>query len=180
MQYRRAKIDGGTYFFTLVTENRQEFLCEPERVSLLRNAFQYVMERHPFKIDAFILLPDHLHCMWTLPESDRDFSTCWRLIKSYFSRHCNLSNSIQPSLSRQKKQEKAIWQRRFWEHCIKDEMDFKNHVDYIHYNPVKHELVRSPKDWEYSSFHRYVRQGVYNREWGSDGGIKFDSSIGKE
>ena len=180
MQYRRAKIDGGTYFFTLVTHNRRQFLCEPDNVSLLRNAFRYVIKQHPFKIDAFVLLPDHLHCIWTLPDGEHNFSIRWRLIKSYFSRQCAPQYQDKISTSRQKKQEKAIWQRRFWEHQIRDQTDFIHHVEYIHYNPVKHGLVKAPKDWEYSSFHRYVDEGIYDVEWGAGREIVFDPKIGNE
>ncbi|MBW4684131.1 MAG: transposase [Komarekiella atlantica HA4396-MV6] len=180
MQYRRATIQGGTYFFTLVTHNRQKLLCLPTNVSLLRNAFRYVMRQHPFIIDAFVLLPDHLHCIWTLPQGDRNFSTRWRLIKSYFSRQCDTLSQENLSTSRQQKKERAIWQRRFWEHLIKDEVDFKNHVEYIHYNPVKHGLVQAPKDWEYSSFHCSVRQGTYDSIWGAGEEIVFEANIGKE
>jgi putative transposase len=180
MQYRRATIQGGTYFFTLVTHNRQRLLCLPTNVFSLRNAFRYVMRQHPFTIDAFVLLPDHLHCIWTLPHGDRNFSTRWRLIKSYFSRQCDTLSQENLSISRQQKKERAIWQRRFWEHLIRDEVDFKNHVEYIHYNPVKHGLVQAPKDWEYSSFHRSVRQGTYDIMWGAGEEIVFEANIGKE
>jgi putative transposase len=146
MQYRRATMEGGTYFFTLVTYNRQRLLCLPTNVSLLRDAFGYVIGKHPFTIDACVVLPDHLHCIWTLPQGDSNFSTRWRLIKSYFSRKCDTLLPENLSISQQKKQERAIWQRRFWEHLIRDEVDFKNHVEYIHYNPVKHGLVQAPKD----------------------------------
>ena len=141
-------------------------LTQPKNVSLLREALRRVMQKHPFTIDAFVLLPDHLHCIWTLPQSDRDYSTRWRLVKSYFSRQCDGRHS-KPSESRQKKKEQAVWQRRFWEHLIRDDEDFVRHVEYIHYNPVKHRLVKAPNDWEYSSFHRYVRDGVYDVEWGA-------------
>jgi putative transposase len=133
------------------------------------------MERHPFKIDAFVLLPDHMHCIWTLPHEDRDFSKRWRLIKSDFSRQCAAQHKTTPSVSRQRKKEQAIWQRRFWEHQIRKETDFINHVEYIHFNPVKHRLVQAPKDWDYSSFHRYVREGIYDVEWGAREEIAFDS-----
>ncbi|MBD2194885.1 MULTISPECIES: REP-associated tyrosine transposase [Calothrix] len=180
MQYRRATIAGGTYFFTVVTDNRKKFLCIPSYVVLLRDAFRDVMKQHPFIIDACVVLPDHLHCIWTLPPEDSDFSTRWRLIKSYFSRKCDTLLAENLSSSKQKKQERAIWQRRFWEHLIKDEVDFKNHVEYIHYNPVKHGLVQAPKDWEYSSFHRAVRQGMYDVMWGAGEEIVFAADIGKE
>ena len=146
----------------------------------LRDAFRYVMERHPLIIDAVFILPDHLHCMWTLPENDQDFSTRWRLIKSYFSRKCQVSFQEKMTLSRQQKGEKAIWQRRFWEHQIRDDRDFINHVEYIHYNPVHHGLVNAPKDWQYSSFHRYVEAGVYDVMWGAEERLIFDDHIGHE
>lgn len=165
MEYRRAKVQGGTYFFTVVTEKRQKILCLPNNVSLLRDAFRYVMERHPLIIDAVVILPDHLHCMWTLPENDQDFSTRWRLIKSYFSRRCETVLPENISLSTHNKKQPPVWQYRFWEHLIRDEIDMKNHVEYIHYNPVKHGLVTAPKDWEFSSLHRAVRQGIYDMMW---------------
>ncbi|NEO19284.1 transposase [Moorena sp. SIO4A5] len=180
MQYRRAKTPGATYFFTVVTHNRRKILCELENVDLLRNAFRAIRQQHHFKIDAIVVLPDHLHSVWTLPENDADFSTRWRLIKSYFSRQCNPQYEGNSSTSRQHKGEKAVWQRRFWEHQIRDERDFINHLEYIHYNPVHHGLVTSPKDWQYSSFHRYVEAGIYDREWGSSERLMFDSQIGRE
>jgi len=180
MQYRRAKTKGGTYFFTVVTHQRRKFLCQPANVSVLREAFCYAMAEHPFEIDAMVLLPDHLHCIWTLPAGDGDFSTRWRLIKSYFTRHCDPICHGRPSPSRQKKQERAVWQRRFWEHQIGDEGDFIQHVEYIHYNPVKHGLVKAPKDWPYSSFHRDVRRGVYAWDWGAGEEKLFATAIGSE
>ena len=181
MQYRRARTKGGTYFFTVVTFKRKKFLCEPENVVLLRNAFREVMKQYPFQVDAFVLLPDHLHCIWTLPDGDRDFSRRWRLIKGHFTRRCDEKYKGSISLSRSKKKEQSVWQRRFWEHLIRDDKDFIGHVDYIHYNPVKHGLVTAPKNWEYSSFHRYVQSGVYEQEWGAgDREIQFESTIGRE
>jgi putative transposase len=168
------------YFFTLVTHNRRCFLCEPENIDLLRDCFKRVMSKHPFKIDAIVILPNHLHCLWTLPPGDANFSTRWRLIKSWFSRRCDVKYLGQVSASRQNKREKAIWQRRFWEHLIRDEQDFNHHVDYIHYNPVHHGLVLSPKDWQYSSFHRYVQRGVYALDWGVSEIPVFDSWVGME
>lgn len=180
MQYRRAKIAGGTYFFTVVTYQRQKILAIPDNIALLRKAFQYTMKSHPFKIDAAVILPDHLHCLWTLPEHDYDFSTRWRLIKSFFTR--NYPQKYQPPInkSRANKQERAVWQRRFWEHHIINQQDFNNHVDYIHYNPVKHGLVTTAKDWQYSSFSRYVGQGIYDISWGKEKEISFTPIIGME
>jgi putative transposase len=179
-QYRRCYTPGATYFFTVVTHNRRQLFSHPENVDLLRNAFRYVMRQHPFKIDAMVVLPEHLHCLWTLPEGDADFSTRWRLIKTWFSRQCHPQYQGQISTSRQDKGEKAVWQRRFWEHQIRDDKDFICHVEYIHYNPVHHGLVSTPSDWEYSSFHRYVKSGIYDVTWGVSQKIVFDSHIGGE
>ncbi len=195
MEYRRAKIDGGTFFFTVVTYERLKILTIPDNIELLRNAFKKVMKQHPFVIDAIAILPEHIHAIWTLPKDDRDFSTRWRLIKSYFSTQCqlvgrvdernppnreNVKPLIQIPESRFKKGEKAVWQRRFWEHFIRDNDDFNNHVNYIHFNPVKHGLVKSPKDWEHSSFYRYVHKGFYDEDWGSGSDMEFDNSVGYE
>src|SRR5512146_1212838 len=159
MDYRRVYVPGGTYFFTIVTYERRPILWTPEAVEKLREAFRYTIERHPFTLVASVILPDHMHFIWTLPEESRDFSTRWRLIKSHFSRNWHSKGTISESESRQKKGEADVWQRRFWEHMIRDEVDLSNHVEYIHYNPVKHGLVSSPADWEYSSFRKYVRDG---------------------
>ncbi|MEO1400589.1 MAG: transposase [Cyanobacteria bacterium J06635_1] len=169
MLYRRASTPGATYFFTVVTYNRQPLFNTPETIQLLRQAFHIVKQRHPFTIEAIVVLPDHLHCLWALPTHEADFSTRWRLIKSYFSRHCPESYKHPQSLARLKKKEQAIWQRCFWEHKIRDANDFDRHVDYIHYNPVKHRLVTAPRDWPYSSFHRYVAQGLCSEDWGAQG-----------
>lgn len=180
MQYRRARIEGGTYFFTVVTYKRMKILAQAENVSILREAFKYVMQNHPFKIDAIVILPDHLHCIWTLPKDEQDYSTRWRLVKSYFSRKIDVRYKNVSSASRIKKKEQAVWQRRYWEHIIRDENDFASHVEYIHYNPVKHGLVKAPGDWAYSSFNRYISDGIYDRDWGAGLDIRFDESIGRE
>ena len=158
MHYRRARTLGATYFFTVVTYNRQPLFNHPETVQLLRQSFHIVKQQHPFDIEAIVVLPDHLHCMWSLPAGDADFSTRWRLIKSHFTRSCPEPYKRARSLSRRHKQEQAVWQRRFWEHQIRDEKDFVRHVDYIHINPVSHGLVKAPIEWPYSSFHRLVGQ----------------------
>ena len=180
MNYRRAKTPGGTFFFTHVTHNRRPFLCIPQNIVLLRHAFRYAMSNHPFKIDAIVILPEHLHCLWTLPVGDADFSTRWRLIKSYFSRHCDTQYQGRVSESRRRKQEKAVWQRRFWEHQIRDDRDYARHVEYIHYNPVKHNLVSAPIEWAHSSFGRYVEAGVYAADWGAGCAIEFPEGVGCE
>ena len=125
------------------------------------------MARHPFCIDAMVILPDHLHCIWTLPEGDWDFSTRWRLVKAGFSRACQPSGTQQIPSSLLRKGERGIWQQRFWEHSIRDETDFNAHCDYIHYNPVKHGLVENPGAWPYTTFHRFVEQGMYEPDWGA-------------
>jgi len=172
MYYRRVRIHGGQYFFTAVTHNRKPVLCEPNNVSLLRTSIKYVMDRHPFVIDAFVLLPDHLHCLWSLPDGDADFSTRWRLIKSTFTRTWAAS-----AVAGQKPK---IWQNRFWEHAIRDDSDWRQHVDYIHYNPVKHGLVKSPRQWPHSSIHRFIKNGLCESDWGSPTDMQFDAAVGSE
>ena len=179
MRYRRSRINGGVYFFTVVTFEREKILTEPENVKLLREAFQYVIDRHAFTINAFVLLPDHLHCIWTLPPGDHDFSTRWRLVKSYFTRNCARGFKHRHCESRKKKKEQAIWQRRFWEHLIRDDKDMLTHVEYIYYNPVKHGLVTAPEAWEYSSFHRYVRNGIYTNDWGAGRNLDLIETVGE-
>ena len=180
MRYQRLRVNGGTYFFTLVTHRRRRLLCTPENVYHLREAFRSVTERHPFKLDAFVLLPDHLHAIWKLPEGDDDFSMRWRLIKSAFTRRCGEACRGPASASCRRKGEQAVWQRRFWEHRIRDERDRIQHIEYIHYNPVKHGLVEAPRDWAYSSFQRYVREGMYDSEWGAGDTISFEDGVGSE
>ncbi|MGB3495818.1 MAG: transposase [Elainellaceae cyanobacterium] len=180
MRYRRTTTPGATYFFTVVTYQRQNLFHDTETIATLREAFHTVKLNHPFTIDAIVVLPNHLHCIWTLPPGDADFSTRWRLIKSTFSRHCPQRYKQVRDSSRLHKKEQAIWQRRFWEHQIRDERDFENHVNYIHYNPVHHRFVNRPNDWLYSSFHRYVEMGIYDVDWGSEGVILFEESFGVE
>ena len=172
MRYRRARARGGCYFFTLVTFRREKILTRGDNVQLLRDGMRRVMGVHPFRIDAFVLLPDHLHCIWTLPAGDADFSMRWRLIKSDFTRWCTDRSTHAPTGSRRRKKEQAVWQRRFWEHQLRDELDFARHVEYIHYNPVRHGYAAAPLDWPFSSFHKYVRQGLYTRTWGAGEDLK--------
>jgi putative transposase len=180
MEYRRSRVPGATYFFTVVTYQRQPLFGELDNVELLREVFREVKATLPFEIEAMVVLPDHLHCLWTLPEGDADFSERWRRIKGKFSRQCAVRYQQTVSASCSSKGEKAVWQRRFWEHQIRNEADFQSHVEYIHYNPVKHGLVATPKDWPHSSFHKYVRNGIYPEDWGSEVTPKFDENIGKE
>ena len=144
-------------------------ICADVRVAM-RDAIEQVREKLPFTIDAWVLLPDHLHAIWTLPPDDAAFGKRWGMIKAHVSRTCAyLIETQEPrSASRIKRREIDFWQRRFWEHQIRDEIDFERCVDYTHYNPVKHNLVTSAKDWPYSTFHRFVRRGVYSENWGGD------------
>ncbi len=168
MRYRRSKEKGATFFFTVVTHRRENLLCGKDNARLAGESFDHVKRQYPFEMDAFVLLPDHIHCIWTLPENDNDFSTRWRLIKSYFSKRFDDKTKCSISPSRASKGEQGIWQRRFWEHNIRNDDDFNKHVEYIHYNynPVRHGLVKSPVDWAYSSFHSYVSRGIYGSDWG--------------
>jgi REP-associated tyrosine transposase len=163
--YRRNFVPGGSFFFTLNLADRRLSLLTTH-VELLRAAFRETRERHPFAIDTIVILPDHLHVVWTMPEGDANFATRWRLIKSTFSRKLALGEPI--SASRAGKGERGIWQRRYWKHTIRDERDFERHIDYIHINPVKHGLVKRVCDWAPSSFHRFVKLGIYPPDWAGD------------
>ncbi len=165
MHYRRSKTPGATYFFTVVTYRRRPILCEPDTIALLREAFNTVKQQHPLVMDAIVILPDHLHGLWTLPADDTDYSTRWMLIKSYFTRRCPPAFKTARSEALRHKREPTVWQHRYWEHQIRDERDFERHCDYIHYNPVKHDQVVRVVEWPYSSFHRLVREGVYPLDW---------------
>ena len=151
--YRRNFVPGGTYFFTVNIEDRNLCLLT-ENIELLRAAFRYTHARRPFTTSAIVVLPDHLHAIWTLPDGDADFSTRWMLIKSYFSR--GLETEEATSASRQRRHERGVWQRRFWERTIRDEADFASHVDYIHYNPVKHGYAPDQAAWPYSFYRRWT------------------------
>jgi putative transposase len=180
--YRRAKLTGGSYFFTVVTFNRLPILTAAAAHKLLHDAWVNTRERFPFQTEAVVLLPDHLHTIWTLPEGDANFSVRWKEIKRLFTR--DYLQQIGPgeyrNESRQKRGEAAIWQRRFWEHTLRDEADLNRHLDYIHYNPVKHRLVKRVTDWPWSSFHRYVRMGYYASDWGEEMEVKLSAMPGLE
>ena len=172
--YRRVNIAGAAYFFTVNLADRREALLT-EHVGSLRAAFQYVRDRHPYTTDATVILPDHLHVIWTLPEGDADFPTRWRLLKTEFSRR--LPEGEKRTASRVAKGERGIWQRRYWEHMIRDEHELARHVDYIHMNPVKHGHVQRVSDWPHSSFHRFVAAGILPPEWA--GGADADVNCGE-
>lgn len=164
--YIRAFSKGGTFFFTVVTYQRHPIFDDDKNIYLLKKCFQTTIKAHPFRIDAIVVLPDHLHTIWTLPD-DSDFSMRWRLIKGNFSRHYSGFSGNDISCSMIQKKERGVWQRRFWEHMVRDQADFNKHCDYIHYNPVKHGLVRAPVEWKHSSFKNFVTKGFYPSNWGS-------------
>jgi putative transposase len=169
-EYRRSYLPGGTFFFTIVTCQRQPILTSPDARHLLREAWLNVQKRFPFTTVAVVILPDHLHSIWTLPEEDSNYSLRWSEIKRLFSiSYQSTIGTIQnKSASQRKRHEAAIWQRRFWEHTIRDEEDLHRHIDYIHFNPVKHGFVQKAIDWEWSSFRKYVEDGFYESDWGQN------------
>jgi len=168
--YRRIYHPGAVYFFTVVTHERRPFLTTPMARKLLRDAFQTARARADFSFLAFCLLPDHFHCLMCLPEGDTNYSLRWSHVKGEFTRAYLAQGSPQGMVtrSRKKKGEAGVWQRRFWEHTIRDEADFENHANYIHYNPLKHGYVEQVRDWPWSSFHRYVKLGWIDPEWGTE------------
>ncbi|MCP4162418.1 MAG: transposase [Deltaproteobacteria bacterium] len=166
--YRRPKLSGGLFFFTLVTFKRRPLFKDQICRKALKDSIKKVREKYPFEIKAWVLLPEHIHCIWQLPENEDDVSMRWRLIKSSFTRIIKkiyYKEELETE-SRKKRKESTIWQRRYWEHQIRDQEDYNNHIDYIHYNPVKHKLVKNVKDWEYSTFHGFVRNDIYREDWG--------------
>jgi putative transposase len=162
--YRRQNIEGALYFFTVVTYKRRSFLTDDSARKTLKEVFKQVRADRPFDIPALCLLPNHLHCIWQMPSGDCDYSTRWSIIKRTFAKGYIAAGGkeLAQSVSRQKKRELGIWQRRFWEHRIRDQEDYWNHVHYIHYNSVKHGYVERIKDWPYSTYHRFCKQGVYD------------------
>lgn len=161
--YRRNWVAGGTYFFTVSLLVRGDNDLLVRHVDLLREVVRDVRAKRPFEIIAWVVLPEHMHAIWTLPEGDVDYSGRWNAIKALFSRRLPRGEFI--SLSRQSRGERGIWQRRFWEHTIRDERDLENHVAYIHFNPVKHGHASRPMDWPPSSIHRFVRDGLLPADW---------------
>ena len=166
--YQRIYIPGGMYFFTLVTYKRLSFLTSPHARKVLRESWRDVQGKFEFSLIALCLLPDHLHCIWKLPDNDSDYSTRWKMIESAFSININPAflPHVKRSNSRIKKREAVVWQRRFWEHTIRDQSDLHRHIDYIHFNPVKHGCVSRAAEWPWSTFHRYLSLGVYGPDWG--------------
>ncbi len=193
--YRRADVSGGTYFFTLVTHRRQKVLCHDNVRRALRNAIETTRIKLPFTIHAWVLMPDHLHTIWTLPENSDNYSARWSMIKRLVTQsvgahgapyrnrdgsgaHGAPYNAGPLSASRVKRREGHFWQRRFWEHLVCDQEDLNRCLDYLHWNPVKHGYVSQVADWPYSTFHRFVREGVYPKGWGGQG-VDSDGAFGE-
>ncbi len=174
-EYRRNFVKGGSYFFTVTLADRSQRLLV-EYIEILHDAFRQVKAEYPFGLDAVVILPEHLHCIWTLPDGDDDYPNRWRRIKAAFSRR--LPDCNPRSASKIAKGERGIWQRRYWEHTLRDEKDWQRHMDYIHYNPVRHKHVEQVADWPHSTFHRYVEAGVYPRNWGCSG-VASDDGFGE-
>ena len=176
MHYRRSNIKGASYFFTVNLAQRRSRLLV-EQIDSLRHVMNEVKHRHPFRLEAMVVLPEHLHALWTLPEGDRDFITRWSLIKAGFSRR--IYTAEPRSQSRQMKGERGIWQRRYWEHLIRDENDYRRHIEYIHYNPVKHGYVDCASDWPYSTIHKYIAEGLVESDWASGAADSDDTGFGE-
>ena len=169
MRYRRVRIEGAIYFFTVVTYKRRPIFRDPDAVAKLMTAITSVQASHPFEISAQVVLPDHLHALWSLPDEDSNYPMRWRQIKAAFTRAFENSGVADPKPdSRRTKREQTIWQRRYWEHTIRGDKDFTTHVEYIHFNPVKHRLAARPRDWPHSTFHDWVARGIYEVDWAAD------------
>ena len=160
--YRRNRVAEGSYFFTVNLRDRRSDLLVAE-IGVLRGAVRETLLARPFHIDAWVVLPDHMHCLWTLPPGDADFPLRWQMIKARFSRRVTHPEDRPASLLRRR--EAGIWQRRYWEHTIRDDADYAAHMDYIHFNPVKHGLAAHPAAWPFSSFRRCVARGLYPADW---------------
>jgi putative transposase len=168
--YRRLYVPGGTYFFTAVTHLRRPIFSGAAARNCLHKAIDTVRLNRPIELVAFVLLPDHIHTVWTLPAGDAGYPMRWKRIKEEFTRAylaCG-GTEVPPSLSRRRQGERGVWQRRYWEHTVRDEDDLKRCVDYVHWNPKKHGHVANVRDWAWSSFHRYVQLGEYSRDWGAE------------
>lgn len=162
VNYRRNWITGGTFFFTVTLKNRNSRVLT-DHVDALRAAFRFVTQRNPFQTIAIVVLPEHIHTVWKLPANDDDYAGRWKAIKPQFTQHIGLQGF---PLHRNARGEYELWQSRYWEHTIRNDEDLIRHVDYIHYNPVKHGLVERVADWPYSSFHQFVRRGLLELNWG--------------
>jgi putative transposase len=175
VRYRRNFVPGGTFFFTATLDDRRSSALV-DHIESLRAAFRKARGEQPFGIDAIVILPDHLHVIMTLPPGDSDFSGRWRRIKSAFTRSVVAAGV---PVSRDHRGEYTLWQKRFWEHTVRNDGDFERCADYIHFNPVKHGLVSSPAVWPFSSLHRYVRTGVLAPDWGGNGRADHEADFGE-
>ena len=165
--WRRAYVPGGTFFFTVVTDRRVPIFGHPAARAILGSLLRRCQLKWPFEINAIVLLPDHLHAIWSLPSGDTAYPTRWGWIKKEFTKNWRSVGGGEQAVSpgRERDRRSGIWQAKYWEHTLEDEDDFERHFDYVHYNPVKHSLVRCPHEWPWSSFHRWVDAGVYDRHW---------------
>lgn len=171
-EYRRFYQPNATWFFTVNLAERKNNRLLVDNIDLLRECFRYVKQRKPYHIGAIVILPDHLHSIWTLPPDDSNFSVRWNMLKGRFSRAIDKGERV--SVSRLNRRERGIWQRRFWAHLVTDQEDYNRHIDYIHWNPVKHGLVNCVIDWPHSSFHQFVEQGIYPAAWGNSGSFEIE------
>ena len=160
--YRRNRILGGTYFFTVNLLQRNSHLLV-DHIESLREAIRVVRKNRPFHIDCWVVLPEHMHCIWTLPVGDAGYASRWKAIKTAFSK--TIPKTERLSAVRLAKGERGIWQRRYWEHTIKNDADYSAHMNYVHINPLKHGLVKRVVDWPYSSFHHLVKMGIYTKKY---------------
>jgi putative transposase len=167
-EFTRAYVPGGTFFFTAVTFERRPLFRETNARRVLREAIKEARSRRPFEIVAAVLLPDHGHMIWTLPDGDTDYSTRWRQIKSTFTREWLAAGGHESGVSpgKRRKGARGVWHQRFWEHVVRDEEDLRRHVEYIFWNPVKHGHVRCVHEWPWSTFHAAVAAGCYDKTWG--------------
>jgi len=161
--YVRTRVQGGTYFFTVTLAERHGNTLLVDRIDPLKDAFRRTRQDHPFAMPSFVVLPEHLHCIWKLPPGDDDFPRRWRLIKSRFSR--SLPKGERRSQSRECKSERGIWQRRYWEQLVRSEAHYQRCMDYIHYNPIKHGHATRALDWPHSSFRHWAERGIYSMDW---------------
>jgi putative transposase len=166
--YRRYFIPGATYFFTVVTYQRRQFLTGPMARTCLGSALREVRAARPFQTVAMVLMPDHLHAVWSLPRGDADYPTRWARIKETFTLTFLANGGAEGprSTSQIRRRERAVWQRRYWEHTCRDEDDLQQCIDYIHWNPVKHGLAKDVRDYPWSTFHQYLQRGEYDQDWG--------------
>ncbi len=176
-RYRRSHVPGASYFFTVVTYRKQKILTHPQVLAALRAAFRNVRVERPLRMDGLVVMPNHLHAIWTLPPRDADYAIRWSLIKRQVSQSTRHLVHGSQTASQLRRRELGLWQRRFWEHQIRDETDYERHMDYLHYNPVKHGLVDNVRDWPYSTFHRYARVGAYSFDWASNNSGAADCGI---